>query len=180
MARRAELGNSFKNGEGPRDDRFEPAYTTINVGMINGGTANNIIAGDCTFTWGVRAIKPGEGERVKSELDAYCEEVLLPPLRQTAPEANITSKQVAEIPALIPSQDNPAEALVRQLTGQNQAGAAAFGTEAGQFQEAGIPSVICGPGSVDQAHQPNEFVSLSQLTKCEEFVRKIAHWSATD
>ena len=103
-----------------------------------------------------------------------------PPLRQISPEADIISKKFADVPPLVPSDDNPAEALVRQLTGQNQAGAAAFGTEAGQFQEAGIPSVICGPGSVDQAHQPNEFVDQSQLAECADFIRKLAGWAAAN
>ena len=142
--------------------------------------ADNIIAGECVFTWGVRAIVPGEGQRLKAALDAHCQDVLLPPLRRIAAEADIISEKFAEIPPLMPSDDTPAEALVRRLTGHNQAGAAAFGTEAGQFQEAGIPSVICGPGSIDQAHQPNEFVARSQLTECAEFIRKLADWAAAN
>ncbi len=169
---------SFAAGEGPRDERFEPAYTTVSMGTIKGGTADNIIAGDCVFTWGVRGILSGEGQRLKVLFDAYCQNTLLPPLKAIAPKSDIITETIAEIPPLIPSDDNPAEALIRQLTGQNQAGAAAFGTEAGQFQEAGIPSVICGPGSVDQAHQPNEFVSKSQLAECEAFIRKLADWAS--
>ena len=175
-----DKAGSFRTGEGPRDERFEPAHTTVSMGMITGGTANNIIAGECVFTWGVRGILPGEGQRLKAALDAHCQDVLLPPLRRIAPEADIISVKFAEIPPLTPSDDNPAEALVRRLTGQNQAGAAAFGTEAGQFQEAGIPSVICGPGSIDQAHQPNEFVAQSQLTECADFIRKLADWAAAN
>ena len=169
---------AFRDGEGPRDERFEPAYTTLSMGMINGGTANNIIAGECTFTWGVRSVVPGEGQKIMADLDAYCQDVLIPPLKEIAPEADIASHKFAGIPPLTPGEDNPAEALVRRLTGQNQAGAVAFGTEAGQFQEAGIPSVVCGPGSVDQAHQPNEFVAVSQLDECEGFLRKLAAWAA--
>ena len=175
-----DKAGSFRAGEGHRDERFEPAYTTVSMGMITGGTANNIIAGECVFTWGVRAIVPGEGQRLKAAFDTHCQDVLLPPLRRIAAEADIISEKFAEIPPLIPSDDNPAEALVRRITGQNQAGAAAFGTEAGQFQEAGIPSVICGPGSIDQAHQPNEFVARSQLTECAEFIRKLADWAAAN
>ena len=175
-----DKADAFEAGEGPCDERFEPAYTTVSIGMITGGTANNIIAGECVFTWGVRAIVPGAGHRLEAALDAYCQDVLLPPLRRIAPEANIISEKVAEIPPLTPIDDNPAEALVRQLTGQNQAGAAAFGTEAGQFQEAGIPAVICGPGSIDQAHQPNEFVAPSQLTDCADFIRKLADWATAN
>ena len=175
-----DRAGSFEAGEGPRDERFEPAHTTVSIGTIIGGTANNIIAGECAFTWDVRAVVPEEGQRLRAALDAHCHDVLLPPLRRISPEADIISKKFADVPPLVPSDDNPAEALVRQLTGQNHAGAAAFGTEAGQFQEAGIPSVICGPGSVDQAHQPNEFVDQSQLTECADFIRKLAGWAAAN
>ena len=175
-----DRAGSFEAGEGPRDERFEPPHTTVSIGTITGGTANNIIAGECMFTWDVRAVVPEEGQRLRAALDVHCHDVLLPPLRRISPEADIISKKLADVPPLIPSDDNPAEALVRQLTGQNQAGAAAFGTEAGQFQEAGIPSVICGPGSVDQAHQPNEFVDQSQLTECADFIRKLAGWAAAN
>ena len=172
-----DRAGSFEAGEGPRDDRFEPSHT-IKAGTIIGGTANNIIAGECALP-DVRAVAE-EGQRLRAALDAHCHNVLLPPLRRISPEADIISKKFADVPPLIPSDDNPAEALVRQLTGQNQAGAAAFGTEAGQFQEAGIPSVICGPGSVDQAHQPNEFVDQSQLAECADFIRKLASWAAAN
>ncbi len=175
-----DKAGSFEAGEGPRDERFEPAHTTVSIGTITGGTANNIIAGECVFTWDVRAVLPEEGQRLKAALDVHCHDVLLPPLRRISPEADVISKKFADVPPLTPSDDNPAEALVRQLTGQNQVGAAAFGTEAGQFQGAGIPSVICGPGSIDQAHQPNEFVDQSQLTECAEFIRKLAGWAAAN
>jgi len=168
---------AFRDGEGLWDDRYEPAYTTISMGMINGGTANNIIAGECVFNWGVRALMPEEGRQTETDFEAYCREIVLPPLKEIATEANIETRKIAEIPPLTPGEDNPAEALVRRLTGQNQAGAVAFGTEAGQFQDAGIPSVVCGPGSVDQAHQPNEFVAISQIEECEDFLRKLANWA---
>jgi acetylornithine deacetylase len=100
-------------------------------------------------------------------------------MRKIAPEANITTLIKFSVPPLVASDDNPAEILVRHLTGQNQAGVVAFTAEAGLFQEAGIPSVICGPGSIDQAHRPDEYVEVSQLAECSDFLVKLGDWAST-
>ena len=164
--------------EGHTDDRFMPPHATICVGTIEGGAALNIIAGECSFVWDCRSLTPDDAEAAMSALVAHCEEKLIPAMQAIAPEANIVTEKQISAPPLMASDDNPAEALVRQLTGQNDAGVVAFATEAGLFQESGVPSVICGPGSVDQAHQPDEFLTVSQLQECTDFVRKIAHWAA--
>jgi acetylornithine deacetylase len=83
------------------------------------------------------------------------------------------------MPAFAPERDSPAEALARRLTGANETGTVAFGTEAGHFQQAGIPTVVCGPGSIDQAHQPDEFISLEQVAAGERFLRRLAQWCAS-
>ncbi len=164
--------------DGHTDDRFMPPHATICVGTIEGGTALNIIAGECSFVWDCRSLTPGDAETVMSALVRYCEDELIPAMQAIAPEADIVTEKQISAPPLMASDDNPAEALVRQLTGQNDAGVVAFATEAGLFQESGVPSVICGPGSIDQAHQPDEFLAISQLEECTDFVRKIAHWAA--
>ena len=164
--------------DGPRDERLQPPYNTVNVGMIEGGTALNIIPGQCKFTWDCRSLGTSDGDRLLEEFDRYSQEGLLTTMREITSNVNIVTRKSASIPPLTPSVDNAAEALVRQLTGQNQAEGVAFAAEAGLFQEAGIPSVMCGPGSVDQAHQPNEFVEVTQIDACTEFIRKIANWAA--
>ena len=126
-----------------------------------------------------RSIGIGDGDLLVQDFDRYCNEQLLPPMKEINADVNIVTRMSAAIPPLTPSDDNPAEALVRQLTGQNQAFGVAFAAEAGMFQEAGVPSVICGPGSVDQAHQPNEYVEIAQIDACTEFIRQIANWAAT-
>jgi acetylornithine deacetylase len=164
--------------DGHTDDRFMPPHATICVGTIEGGTALNIIAGECSFVWDCRSLLTGDAETAMSALVRYCEEDLIPAMQDIAPEADIVTEKQISAPPLMASDDNPAEALVRQLTGQNDAGVVAFATEAGLFQDSGVPSVICGPGSIDQAHQPDEFLAVSQLDECTDFVRKIAYWAA--
>ena len=167
----------FSN-KGGRDERLDPPYNTINVSMINGGTALNIIPGNCKFTWDCRSIGSVDADLLLTQFDKFCQETLIAPLKNHFEDVSIVTKISATIPPLTPDNDNPAEALVRQLTGQNQALGVAFAAEAGLFQKAAIPSVICGPGSVDQAHQPNEFVEVSQIDACIEFIKKISYWAA--
>lgn len=163
---------------GYHDDRFSPPHSTISVGTISGGTALNIIAGECKFVWDCRSIQAGDGDTAMADLERFCQETLIPGMQAVAPEADIVTRKQISAPPLTASENNAAEALVRQLTGQNVAGVVAFAAEAGLFQEAGVPSVICGPGSIDQAHQANEYVSIDQLGECQDFIRKIAHWAA--
>lgn len=163
--------------EGPFDDSFDPPYTTFNVGSIQGGTAINIIARQCTFEWEFRPIPGFDSPAINRRLDAYVAEHLLPRMRSVAPEANVETRFLCGEPALTPEPDSPAEALVRLLTGANTAGAVSFGTEASLFQDAGIPAVVCGPGSIEQAHQPDEFIALTQIGACEEFLQRLLQWA---
>ena len=162
---------------GTIDERFEPPYSTISPGTIVGGTALNIIAEECKFVWDCRSILSADGEFALRKMEEYCRDTLIPKMRETTPEPDIVTTTKVLAPPLEASDDNPAEALVRQLTGQNQAGVVSFAAEAGLFQEAGVPSVICGPGSIDQAHRPDEYVELSQLKECEDFLRQLADWA---
>lgn len=164
--------------QGPFDDSFEPAHTTLNVGMIRGGTALNIIARQCSFDWEFRPIPAFEEPSIRRRLDSFVAEEILPRMRKVAPEAEVTTTVICREPALVPLADSPAEALVRLLTGANTAGAVSYGTEASLFQETGIPSVVCGPGSIEQAHQPNEYIALDQIDACVAFLRKLKDWAA--
>jgi acetylornithine deacetylase len=163
---------------GPFDDGFDPPYTTISVGMIEGGTAINIIARQCRLEWEFRPIPGFDIQDIRGRFDAFVADDLLPRLRAVAPEAEVVTVLHSGSPALVPEPDSPAEALVRLLTGANTADAVSFGTEGSLFQQAGIPAVICGPGSIEQAHQPNEFIALDQVEACIAFLRKLKDWAA--
>jgi acetylornithine deacetylase len=157
---------------------FEPPYSTINVGQIAGGTAVNIVANECRFLWEVRPVRSDDAPRVRERLDAFATDELLPRLRATAPEASIDTQPLFALPPLARDTRSVAEHVVLQSTGGKRALAVAFASEAGIFQKAGIPTVICGPGSIEQAHKPDEFIELSQVSACLAFLRRLAQWAA--
>ncbi|MEE2760802.1 MAG: acetylornithine deacetylase [Pseudomonadota bacterium] len=170
------LATDFKSRGG--DARFQPPHATLSVGTIVGGNAINIIAENCTLGWECRSVAGDEAAEAKARTEFHCTETLLPAMRNYAPETVIETKCLANVPPLRAGARNSAEELVRHLTGQNQAGVISFAAEAGLFQEAGIDAVICGPGSIEQAHQANEYVEVRQLDECAAFFRKLAKWAA--
>ena len=155
------------------DPRFDPPHTTVQANMIEGGSAVNILARDAKVTWEYRALPDRDAGKVVETVRARAEALILPKYRARAAEAKLETRLHASYPGLVMDEASPAVALARELTGANSVGAVAYGTEAGHFQRAGIPAVICGPGSIDQAHKADEFVALSELTKCESFLRKV-------
>jgi acetylornithine deacetylase len=164
--------------EGPFDEGFDPPYTTLNVGEIAGGSAVNIIARRCRLGWEFRAIPAVDPKQVIAEVERYLAEEVRPRLAARAPEAKADMWADCVVPPLVPRTDSPAAELVRRLTGVNESIGLAFATEAGQFQEAGIDAIVCGPGSIEQAHQPDEFIELSQLAEGEAFLRRLIAWAA--
>src|SRR6185312_9345817 len=157
---------------------FVPPYTSFNIGMIEGGTAANIIPRTCAFTWEFRTLPGVEPEALRRRVDRFVEGELLPRLRQVHAEASVATEVLAQVPSLVPEERSPAEELARQLTGANATTVVAFGTEAGLFQAAGIPAIVCGPGSIDQAHKPNEFIALEQIEAGTAFQRRLAEWAS--
>ncbi|KIC42055.1 acetylornithine deacetylase [Ruegeria sp. ANG-R] len=151
---------------------FNPPWTTCHVGMIDGGTAHNITAKDCRFMMDFRVVP---GESADQWRDAYLDEVRQAEARMQAvhPETRIEVAEDFAVPALIPEDGGEAEALVRSLTGDNATHVVSYGTEAGQFQEAGYSAVICGPGDIAQAHQPNEFIEVAQFDQGHKFMQKL-------
>ncbi len=146
-----------------KDSNFEPDHTTMTVNVIRGGTALNILAGHCDMTWDIRSLPGDDAQHYIDRFTAFCNDTVLPEMRKTAPNSDITINVRAGTPALQFETDSEAERLCRQLTGDNAVRAASYAAEAGQFQEAGLSTVICGPGSIAQAHQPNEFITLEQV-----------------
>ena len=158
---------------------FFPPYTTLHVGTITGGTAHNITAKDCHFGFDFRIV-PGEdiGAWQARFLAKVAE--LEAEMKAVRPEAGIVAEQYFNVPGLVPEEQGKAEALVRQLTGENANNVVSYGTEAGQFQERGYSAVICGPGDIAQAHQPNEFVTVDQFQQGEAFIGRLVDMLAKD
>ena len=173
-----ELGKDLKKRP-PADSPFEPPWTTIQAGRIEGGVAHNVIAGKCTIDWEIRPINNQDLDFVKNQLSIYCEDDLLPEMRSTFPKAKIETDIVGEIPGLIQKKENEARVIMQELLKSNSTGVISFGTEAGIFQEMEMDVIVCGPGSIDQAHKANEFISLSQLEKCLfNLLYLLDQWSA--
>jgi acetylornithine deacetylase len=157
--------------------RFDPPYNSITVSMIEGGIAHNIIPPKCTFQWGVRALPGLDALDIMRELDAFCARELLPKMRAVSPHCNIVTTSVGTLPAFSAGENSEATSLALKLMSQNETYAVPYGTEASHFQAAGCSSVVCGPGDIAQAHQPNEFVEISELEKCAGYLRRLADWA---
>ena len=151
---------------------FEPPATTINVGHIEGGTATNIVARDCVFDWECRPLPDGDDDAVMAAFEARSEAILAR-IRTLYPQADIRTESHVRVPGLKVVEGSPAVSLAMALAGTNDTEAVAYAAEAGLFQIAGFPAVICGPGDVAQAHTANEFVTLEQFQTCEAFLRKL-------
>lgn len=152
---------------------FTPPFTTVHVGMVKGGTALNITARDCEFVWDVRALPEEHPKAYRQRFERYCKEEVLPALQRVHPETQIVTEILAETEALTPESDGRAESLCRHLTGCDEQHRVAYATEGGQFQSAGFSAVVCGPGSIEQAHQADEYIELSQMAAGEAFLKGV-------
>jgi acetylornithine deacetylase len=171
VAELTRIGGEFARAGDP-SGRFEPACSTVHVGTIAGGTARNILAKDCKFHWEFRGL-PGVPLRSALELfEAHVEKLCAAQLKDF-PNTFVDTLIEVEVPGLASDPGSPAEALALRLTRSNRTVAVPFATEAGQFQEAGIPTVVCGPGNVNQAHQPDEFIEIAEIGKCISFLRAL-------
>ncbi|WP_412174955.1 acetylornithine deacetylase [Albidovulum sediminicola] len=165
VARLLELREKLK-GRAPADSRFDPPWTTINTGALTGGVAHNVIPGKARVDWEMRPVQTSDADFVKDDLRRYCEHELLPLMRAVSPDADIVTEVIGEVVGLVPAEPNEAKAILMELTGANGADTVPFGTEAGIFQSLGMSAVICGPGSIEQAHKPDEFLAVDQLDQC--------------
>ena len=156
------------------DARFEPPYSTVSVGTIKGGTATNIVPKTCEFRWQVRGLPDAPPAEVPDELEAFAESALLPLMRQVADDAAIETLNEGSVPAFVAARDSDAVALALALTGAEHTHAVPYATEAGLFEQASCPAVICGPGDIAQAHAADEYVSFAQLDACMTFLEGLA------
>jgi len=159
--------------QGPFDGNFDVPYTTVHTGVIRGGTALNIVPKDCQFDFEFRYVPGVDPEALYGEIRGFAEKELLPQMRAVASEAGFDWEQISAFPGLDTPVDSEIVEFVKSLTGANSTGKVAFGTEGGLFQEAGIPTVICGPGDIAQAHKPDEYVDVDQVALCEDFMGRL-------
>jgi acetylornithine deacetylase len=158
---------------GDASNRYDPPYSTIHVGVISGGTANNIVPKICSFNWETRLLPNADENYVPDRITALTRK-LEPAMKAVSPDAGIHFAQANAIPGLAAEKDSPAEQLALHCSHTNSTHTVSYGTEAGLFQQAGIPAVVCGPGSIEQAHKPDEFIAVSELRACEVFLRRLA------
>ena len=160
-----DLREELKKRE-PKNSVFTPPYSTLQIGRIKGGLARNVIADQCVVDWELRPVVPEDGEFVNKNMDAFVKDILLPKMKKIYPKADIEKEIIGEIIGFTKEEKSDAVNLVCNLTGDNSRDVVSFGTEAGLFQEIGISTVVCGPGSIEQAHKIDEHVSFEQLKLC--------------
>ncbi len=159
--------------EGDPTGTFEPGYSTVHVGLIAGGVARNILARRCSLEWEFRGLPGADQSRAIRHFDAFVSRVVLPRLTRHAPDARVDTHHDTEVPPLSAEPGSAAEVLGKRLAGSNEIATASYVTEAGQFQKNGIATVVCGPGSIRQAHQPDEFIELEQIEAALAFMRRL-------
>lgn len=156
----------------PRDYGFDVPFTTLQTGVIAGGTASNIVPRDCVFQFEFRYLPGADPDAIEREIRDYAERVLLPEMRRTDPATGIDIETRSDNPGLSMGEQDEITALARALSRRDSTAKVAYLTEGGLFQKAGIPAIICGPGSIEQAHKPDEFVTLEQIALCESFMER--------
>ena len=174
-----ELRERLKERE-PKDSIFDPPHSTLSIGGIFGGIAHNVIADKCHVNWETRPVVKEDGVFLNQEIDKYANEVLLPDMKKIFPSASIEKNIIGEIIGFDRMSKSDACELISSLTGDNSRQVVSFGTEAGLFQEIGISTVVCGPGSIEQAHKIDEFIILDELKKCLKLLEGIKEKSSTN
>ena len=167
-----QLRELLKNKD-QKNSVFDPPYTTLQIGGINGGIARNVIADKCHVDWEMRPVIKEDGKFVNNEMDKFVKEELLPKMKKIYSNSSIKKEIIGEIIGFDKSEKSDACELISSLTGDNSTETVSFGTEAGLFQEIGISTVVCGPGSIEQAHKDDEFITLEEIKKCLKLLEGI-------
>ena len=162
------------------DERFDPPYSTVQTGVIKGGRALNIVPAECEFDFEVRALPDFDAQAVADQLQAYAQDQVLPKMRSVQADTDIRLRPLSAYPGLATSPESEAASLLAYLSNSSAFGTVAFGTEGGLFDQAGIPTVVCGPGSMDQGHKPDEFIALEQLCGCDAMLIRLADYLCVD
>jgi acetylornithine deacetylase len=167
-----DMAEGFEANE-PRHEGFDVPFSTASVGQFHGGIADNVVPRDAQFRYEFRNLPGADALGMQQKVVAYAGQLQVA-MQKIAPEAGFSFETICEVPAFLGSAQEPVTRLAQRLAGEKKTTLVAFGTEAGLFQSAGIPTVVCGPGSIAQAHQSDEFVTLEQLARCESFMRALA------
>ena len=171
-----ELRQKLKDRE-PKDSIFDPPYSTLQIGGIFGGIAHNVIADKCYINWETRPVVKEDGVFLNTELDKYANEVLLPEMKKVFSKSSIRKEIIGEIIGFERIKNSEACEFISNITGDNSREVVSFGTEAGLFQEIGISTAVCGPGSIEQAHKIDEFIKLEEINKCLKFLEGVKNQS---
>ncbi len=161
----------------PKNCIFDPPHSTLSIGGISGGIAHNVIADKCKIEWETRPVIKEDGAFVTNQIDKFVSEELLPQMKKIFPNSNIRKETIGEVIGFNRIKDSEACEFVSSITGDNSREVVSFGTEAGLFQEIGISTVVCGPGSIDQAHKIDEYIELSEIKKCLSFLEGVKNKS---
>jgi acetylornithine deacetylase len=172
VGRLRDMAEGFERDE-PRYEGFDVPFSTASVGQFHGGIADNVVPRDAEFRYEFRDLPTADARAMQQAMLAHARE-LEPAMKAVAPDAGFRFETICEIPSFLGSAGDAVTRLAQRLSGESRTTLVAFGTEAGIFKQSGIPTVVCGPGSIEQAHQPDEFVSLEQLARCEAFLRGLA------
>lgn len=178
IQRLADIQERLKTEADPNNG-FVPYYSTLDLGTINGGTASNIIPAVCEFCWGFRSLPFQDMDSLENEIRDFISTDIEPDLKAISNSAGVTTTLTSDVPPLAPDEESPAEQIVRHISRLNESGRVSYATEAGHFQNAGIPGVIFGPGSIEQAHLPDEYIEVAQMNDCSDFMLKLADWAET-
>lgn len=178
VGRLRDMGEDFEQNE-PRFEGFDVPFSTTSVGQFHGGIADNVVPRDAEFRYEFRDLPTANAAQMQADVVAYARS-LEPRMKAVAPAAGFDFSTICEIPSFLGSKDDAVTRLAQQLAGEERTTLVAFGTEAGLFKNAGISTVVCGPGSIQQAHQPDEYVSLAQLARCEAFMQGLARTTTID
>lgn len=162
-----------------RSPRFDPPYATLQVTLIDGGTATNIVPVSCTFAFDIRSVPGLDVDAIEARLKTFAGTECLPEMRRIAPEAEISIVRANNVPPFAVAADSEIVPLAMKLAGQNSTDAVSYATEAGLFQDAGCQSIVCGPGNITEAHTANEWIAESELAKCMSFLHRLADWAET-
>lgn len=175
IGRLGEIGQRLA-AAAQHDARFDPPFSTLQAGVIQGGRALNIVPAECRFDFEMRALPGDDPRQVVAELHDYAERELLPRMRAVGAASAIRFRELSSYPGLLTAADSSAARLLAWLCGRDDFTTVAYGTEGGLFDEAGIATVVCGPGSMEQGHKPDEYVSLEQLSRCDALLARLAQW----
>jgi len=163
--------------EGRNDPRFDPPFVTLQVTQIEGGTATNIVPVSCRFSVELRSLPGVDVRMVEDRLSQFARKRCLPEMQAVAPEADITIHLVNYVPPFAADTKADVVPLVLRLMEQNRTHAVSYATEAGLFQDAGVPAVVCGPGPISQAHTADEWIAVSEIERCSAFISRLADWA---